>query len=220
LIRNLFHQWNSYAGQANFGNAFFLQTLHQSLNLDAKDPFVAYLAQSFTHEERNDFDIWIGQRNFDKVFCYFVGFHLYFLLVTRRSADLVMDVNQLARQGRQHQVEVAAQIHALTGLNVDLTDAREAVDFPLHPVQSPQDCQSVIRTFADKALAMLSATQEERAFIDRLIDEMWEEQRRFALYTGSVPEMIARCQTSAQPAGHVALSEDIAALLAGTGSGA
>ncbi len=29
LIRNLFHQWNSYAGQARFGNWYFLQTLYE-----------------------------------------------------------------------------------------------------------------------------------------------------------------------------------------------
>jgi hypothetical protein len=47
LVRNLFHQWNSYSGQFRTGNPYFLWSLHGTLALAPKVPFIAHLAKIF-----------------------------------------------------------------------------------------------------------------------------------------------------------------------------
>lgn len=191
LIRNLFQQWNSFSGQARFGNGGFLQILLKTTKISQNDKYISYLSNFFEIEERSDFDKWMSKSNSDKVFCYFVGFHLYFLMMARRHVDLVVDVNQLVRRGAVYQSEVSRLIAAQTRLQIDLGDARESVDYPLYPLASVEDCQALVRTMADRLLLSEARDDQDQRFVEDLIADLWEEHARFTTATAGAAEVIA-----------------------------
>ncbi len=192
LIRNLFHQWNSFAGQANFDNFYFLDMLFRSMELRDRDDFIEFATRVCGYQDTQSLQDWVSPLRFDMLFCYFVGFHLYFHLLARRHVDMVVDVNRLARGGREAQLGLANRIFELTALRVDLTDAKESVDYPLHSLTSEADCRKVISMFVEKMIVLARANEDEVAFLQQQLDSMWEEQGRFAIYTAGAAELIER----------------------------
>ncbi|MDV5825825.1 hypothetical protein [Sphingobium naphthae] len=192
LIRNLFHQWNSFAGQANFDNFYFLDMLLRSMELRDRDDFIGFATRVCDYQDTQSLGDWVSPLRFDMLFCYSVGFHLYFHLLARRHVDIVVDVNRLARAGREEQLGLADRIFALTALRVDLTDARESVDYPLHALTSEADCRIVINMFVEKIIGLTRANEDEVAFLQQQLDSMWEEHGRFEVYTAGAAELIER----------------------------
>jgi hypothetical protein len=191
LIRNLFQQWCSYSGQLRFGNDYFFRTLHKSLNLASKDEYISFLSGFFSDNEIADFSAWINPINHDRVFCYFAAFHAYFLMATRRQADIVIDVNQLARQGFNYQAEIASLVAARTGLRIDLADVRESVDYPVQPLRSTDDCRMLLQTMLDRLLLSEARDDVDRRFVAGLVADLWEEHARFTAATAGAAEVIA-----------------------------
>ena len=202
LIRNLFQQWCSYSGQLRFGNDYFYRTLHHSLNLASKDAFIAFLRGFFSDAEIADFSLWLNPINHDRIFCYFVAFHAYFLMATRRHADIVIDVNQLARQGINHQAEIASLVTARTGLRIDLGDVRESVDYPVQPLRSTDDCRMLLQTMVDRLLTSAARDDADRRFVVGLMADLWEEHARFMAATAGAAEVIAGETARAQDEAH------------------
>lgn len=192
LIRNLFHQWNSYAGQARFGNWYFLHTLYETLGLAQRDPVIADLARVFPDETCSSLEAWVAADNFDRVFCYFVGFHLYFLTLARRSADLVIDANALARTNPDYRNGIVARIARDIGIELDLGDAHEQVDFPLYPVVDRQACITRLDEIVTTIVSSCDASADEQAFIDALVADLWSEQAIFQRQTAGAVEYLAQ----------------------------
>lgn len=192
LIRNLFHQWNSYAGQARFGNWYFLHTLYETLELAERDSIIAFLKRFFPQDSCANFEAWVAPENFDRVFCYFIGFHLHFLTLARRSAHLVIDANALAGPDPAYRQAITARIAEDTGVVLDLADAREQVDFPLHPISDPQACGILIGEIASAIKAACDATEDERLFIDALVAALWKEHATFKVQTAGAFEYLAQ----------------------------
>ncbi|MEQ1518592.1 MAG: hypothetical protein ABL931_19095, partial [Usitatibacteraceae bacterium] len=194
LIRTLFQQWNSYAGQARFGNWFFLQTLHETLALTRHDPVIARLSSIFPEETRASFESWVAPGNFDRAFCYFAGFHLYFLTLARRSADLVVNANALAGSDPAYRHAIVARIAHEIGIELDLEDASEQVDFPLHLIADRQFCITLIDEMATAIKSACGANADEQAFIDSLVTDLWNEQAMFQRYTAGAAEFLAQIE--------------------------
>lgn len=201
LIRNLFQQWCSYSGQLRFGNDYFFRTLHNSLNLSAKSNYIAYLGGFFSDNEISDFSTWMNQINHDRIFCYFVAFHAYFLMITRRQANIVIDVNNLARKGFNYQEEISDRVAEITGLRIDLGDVRESVDYPVQPLRSTDDCRMLLKTMVDRFLLSEAWDDEDRRFVEGLIADLWEEHARFTAATAGAAEVIAGETARAQDEG-------------------
>jgi len=188
LIRNLFQQWNSYAGQARFGNWYFVRTLYETLELEDRDPVVSGLADIFPPDTRTTFEAWVSADNFDKVFCYFIGFHLYFLTIARRHVDLVIDANALASGDSAHTEHVTAEVQKHLGIQIDLRDAREQVDFPLRPIGDRASCATQIESMSTNIKLQCNATPDEKDFIDGLLAALWSEQDKFQRQTSAAFE--------------------------------
>lgn len=191
VTRNLFHQWNSYAGQARFGNWYFLQTLFETLGLADRDPIIAYLSRFFPEDTRSSLEAWVTPQNFDRIFCYFVGFHLYFLALARRSADLTLDVNALVGPDPRYRRSIVDRVASDIGIALDLEDASVRVDFPLYPIADRKACIILIDEIAAKIKSSCDGAVDELAFIDGLIADVWSEQEVFQRQTAGAFEYLA-----------------------------
>lgn len=200
LVRNLYQQWNSYAGQARFGNWYFLDTLYETLGLAGRDPVIDHLARLFPAESTSSLEAWVNPANFDNVFCYFVGFHLYFLTLARRSADLVVDANALSGPDPDYRREVVDAIAQAIGISLDLDDASERMDFPLHPIANRPACVILVDEIADRIKAACKATDDEKAFIDKLVADIWTEQAVFARQAAGAFEYLAAADARTEAA--------------------
>ncbi|EIZ77178.1 chromosome segregation ATPase-like protein [Novosphingobium sp. Rr 2-17] len=207
LLRNLYHQWNSYAGQARFGNWYFLQTLFETLELADRDPVIAQLAKVFPEGTCNSFDIWVAPENFDRVFCYFIGFHLYFLTLARRSADVVVDVNMLAKHNLGYRHKIVAKVASDVGIRLDLNDATEKVDFPLYPIADRSGCATIIDEMAATIKLSCNARANEKAFINDLIAALWLEQGAFMRQASGAIEYVAQLEGTLRAAERDRLDE-------------
>jgi hypothetical protein len=190
LVRNLFHKWNSYAGQARFGNWYFLHTLYETLQLADRDPVIAWLRQSFDDNVCASFNAWISEHNFDRVFCYFVGFHLHFLASARRSADTVIELSGLVDADPTYRDRVIDKILADLGIPLNLDDVSERVDLPIYQIASPETCRILIDEIAATIKSLRNADPDEQAFIDRLVAALWREQGIFSRHTAGAIEYI------------------------------
>lgn len=220
LIRNLFQQWNSYSGQSRIGQDYFLWTLFQSLNAAPKNNFLMHLKEYFPEEDIDDFSKWSKIENHDKIFCYFSAFYTYLLMITRRHSDIVIDANRLARSGTDLQQQIASLVASKTGLEIDLSDARESIDYPLQPLQSLEDCRILLKAMVDRILVSEARSDEERQFVEGLIADMWDEHSRFTVATAGAAEVIAdqtarvEIETSSRreaEAAQAGISEELAA---------
>lgn len=191
LIRNLFQQWNSFAGQARFGNWYFLDALYSTLELAERDPIVERLVDLFSVESRVSFASWVSPENFDKVFCYSIGFHLYYLMIARRSADLVINANALAAPDGEYRDSVVARLRSDIGINIDLADVREQVDFPLHPLSSTIACTQTIDGIVSMLITNCQASADEQHFLETLVSDLWRAHEIFGRQTSSAFEYCA-----------------------------
>lgn len=193
LLRNLFHQWNSYAGQARFGNWYFFQTLFETLEMAPRDAVIGQMAAIFPPETRVDLGAWVARENFDRVFCYFVGFHLYFQTAARRSVDLVVDTNAMA-QDVAYRTSITTRIGEATGIYPDFSDATQRVDFPIHPLAAPQSCMTRIKAFARDIEQQIGASDDECAFITELIEAVESEQASFSFHAAAAFEYLEQIE--------------------------
>lgn len=198
LVRNLFQQWISYSGQYRFGNDYFLRKLYSSVQAPSADKFITHIQSYFSDAETADFSDWMTPTSHDRVFCFFVAYQIYVLMVSRRQVDLVIDVNRLARSGPSYRLEVAEQVATISGLSVDLSDARESVDYPYQTLRSVDDCRMLLRAMVDRLLVEEARGEDDRSFIEGLVSDLWEEHARFTAMTAGAAEVIAVQQARAE----------------------
>jgi len=190
LVRNLFHQWNSYSGQFRTGNPYFLWTLHRTLVLASRDPFIAYLTSIFDDAALVSQEKWMASENSDNLFCYFVAFHIYFYLETLPNVDLVIDSTRLAEPDGVYLQRMQRELGAGVGLEIDLSNVRTAIDLPCFPIWQPALCRNRIEELVESAHSIRRSTIEERKFADGMLADLWYEWERFELYSKSARERI------------------------------
>lgn len=210
LFRNLFHQWLSYCSQAEAGNPFFLQTISSTLRANEHDPFFQFLARTYLDEIGNEaakgpIEAASGGTSGtesvavddERLFIAFVGLHLYTSINAAMAADLVLDVNRLTRdQVYRRQAEATIQAH--TGMAIDLSDARESVEYARFDVADLPSLQRRLEAVLSKAIQSLDhQLQSERAlqFGQAMLDETLDEMFRFQFYATSAAAHIQDLRT-------------------------
>lgn len=128
LYRNLYQQWLSYLWQFRNGNAYFLATISQTLDLNRHDPFINWLVLRYRPTVAPPNDALAGFATLDDALGAFVGLHVYLSMRAFLVADQVIDVNQVAID-RDYRMRVEATIRTRTDLDIDLSDARQNVEW-------------------------------------------------------------------------------------------
>jgi hypothetical protein len=188
LVRNLFEQWNSVYGQLRAGNDYFLRMVFNQLSHGRRDRFFAYLMSMFDDRGEGSFERWIRDENSDAVFCCYVVSRIYLLLVTRRHCDLVVDVTSLGNA--VHRVETEAALSRLLGMDIDLGNFEQRVDYPKRLIQSPADCRMMIEELLERCLSELDASGDERGYARGLVQAVWDAHAAFMAYTSGARELI------------------------------
>lgn len=190
LVRNLFEQWNSVSGQVRTGNDYFLRMVFNQLDCGRQDAFFAYLMTMFGGRGDASFEAWTRDANADAAFCCYVASRIYLLVVARRHCDLVVDVTSLGDPGQRATAERA--LTRLLGVDIDLADYAQRVDYPKWLIRSSKDCRALLAELVERGLADARASDDERAYAARLIEATWEAHQRFTAYTTGARECIAQ----------------------------
>jgi hypothetical protein len=172
LVRNAFHQWGSYAEQWAQGNNYFLDMLCKTVEASRRDPFVRLLSDWFVDEDRSP--------NSAATFQLFLLFHLYLYAHAFDSADLVVDVNEIATLP-EHRVVVEERLSEWVLSPVDLSDARPAFGLSLFSVTSKVAFVDVIDQFV-KQMIDRSMSADAAQFVTRAKDEALAEWERHEFY--------------------------------------
>lgn len=188
LVRNLFEQWNSVYGQLRAGNDYFLRMVFNQLNFGRKDGFFSYLTLMFGERDQECFENWIRDDNADLVFCCYVASRIYLLLIARRYCDLVVDITGLGNPERRTTTEAA--LSRLLGVDIDLANFEQRVDYPKQLIKAPADCRMMINELLERGLAEANASDDEREFASRLVEATWKARESFMAYTSGARELI------------------------------
>lgn len=185
IRRNLVHQWLSYCSLSANGQHYFLRTTHLIVNNNLHDPFIAALAAALLPPSRHLDDPLAAVPPADRdAFLLFFGLHLYLYLSATPAADVVVDVNRLARTpSYRRQIERA--IATTTGLELDLSSVRERVEYPEWDMGDLGTLCEELERWLALAIDHLSATVDPvaaRHLGARLIDEAIDELHNALLY--------------------------------------
>jgi hypothetical protein len=190
LVRNIFQQWNSYSGQHREGNTYFLHMLFNTISLADRDKFISYMKSFFPDEHITSFEKWIGEDNYDRVFCYFAALHIYLLANAFNNVTLILDVNRLAKPDDAYRYELRDKLCKI-GVHADLSGAREQIELPLYALRKPDSVRLALDSFVAKACEILEASPEQRQFASDLLRDIWSEHARFSLYSRSAVEALS-----------------------------
>lgn len=187
LRRKLLHQWNSFSGQRRTGNPYFIDTLFDTIRLNTHDPYLGFLQNLIAAKIDQQAGPASQQLSSDDIFVIFVGLHVYAQVLAARHADLFIDIARLQDDG--YRATVTREIHERTGIDVDLADVHEQVDYPEHPLADPDRARAEIDACMVRALNDLKATPDETAEVRNLIDELWADHRLFSVYTSALGDL-------------------------------
>jgi len=197
LHRNLYQQWNSYSSQQRLGNPYFVKTLLTCLQTSQHDPFMAVLAgyarrQAGAGSDNTDLDSWLGRLDTDDLFVLFVAFHVYLYMWALGHADIIIDVTKLARHGAKYRLTLETDIRKVSGLTVDLSDVKDAIEVPLAPIRDLDAVRLKLEAFCTLAVSMCRAAPEQIAFGKELIAALWREHAQFSFYTRSFTDLFSQ----------------------------
>jgi len=192
LVRNLFRQWVSFSGQNRFHNNYFVRMLYETIYLGDKVPFVSYISSFFSDAEKGSLECWFNEETNDRVFCYFIAFHVYFLVYARRYVDLVVDINELGSSDEVYRHAIEEKIRCRIDVQLDLSGAEDKIDYPTYRIASVEQCKLAIDVAVDRALSDLNASSDDREFALKLLSDLWREQDLFTFYTASAAEALVQ----------------------------
>lgn len=172
IYRNIFHQWGSYSAQAAGGNGYFLETVNATLRACRHDPFIRQVDDFFHDRTTSEED--------ERSFLAFAALHLYLYALALPSADLVLDVNRLARDPGAAE-DARQRLKDLTGLPLDFSDCRLAFEGSLFATRSPVAFRDTVQQFV-KLIGAHVADIRVLAQVERMRDEMLEEWERCEFY--------------------------------------
>lgn len=201
LTRNLFHQWNSYCGQALHNNYYFLETLFLTLRSPCDVDYINKVRKLSGVDQIGSFEDFVSAENRDAIFCYFVLWSLYWLAMGRQSADLHIDANRLARD-ETYRLDVEARIRAEVGIDVDLSDATESLEIADVDIGDVDRCKMLI----GEALVLLDdAIQPDGnacQFIEAQVDDLWSGLDQYSLIRRAASELRTRAAGFADAQAH------------------
>jgi hypothetical protein len=150
LQRNYLQQWRSYREQVKNGNPYFLNKFLQTIALNQHEPFIAFLADFVHNEPGGAADIVSSELDNDDLFAVFAAFHFYLYLLTLDDSDVTIRTSDLPDADYRHSTEKLLQ--RLTGLIIDLGDARECTVSPGELLHNVEKVRRRIEQFCDRAL--------------------------------------------------------------------
>jgi hypothetical protein len=172
LRRNFLQQWRSYREQINLGNPYFSNVLLRTIALNRHEPFIAFLGDFVRSQPGGTGDIVSSELENDDLFVAFVAFHFYLYLLTSDDSDLVIRTSDLPERNYRQSTEKL--LASLTGLAIDLGDARERNVAPGDVLHNVEKVRPRIDEFCDRARrsANKSALQAEACW--PLLEELYE----------------------------------------------
>lgn len=179
--RNLFQQWNSYSDQHRMGNPYFIDTIQFTLQHARHDPYLDRLAHFLGFKPGEPDPDWLTRCPYDDVFVAFVGLHLYIYLVAFAAADLIIDVNRLATDP-DYVKEIQGAVKDGSGLEIDLSGARNTIEAPLKPIEDAFAARLKIDALLAQAIQELAPTRGAIAFVRQRLADMWSEHEKFSFY--------------------------------------
>ncbi len=122
-------------------------------------------------------DILAAELDDDDLFVVFVVFHFYLYFLSSGDADLVIRTSDLVNADYRGAVE--SLLRKLTDLDIDLSAARERIDFPRNLLLDREKVRSEIEQLCARALleADKNVSQAEDSW--HLLDELWADERDF-----------------------------------------
>lgn len=188
LIRNLFRQWNSFSGQHKSGNDIFVYNLFKTLNLRECDPYIEYLSLIFSKEEIEEFDVWIREDNYDRIFCYFVSLHIYLYLSAKNLCDIIIFVSKIEGDDF-YRANLENKIRMDTGVVVNFSDVEDAIDYPKYSIRNRQACEILINELVGKLKTEVGCDYDGK-FVEELISDLWDDHGKFEFYNKSASRII------------------------------
>ncbi len=181
LVRNVFHQWASYTEQWAHGNGYFLDMLFTTLAGARGDPFARLLSDWFAQGDRSPTN--------PATFQLFLLFHLYLYAHAYDAADLVVDVNRVARDP-EHRAAIEASLGEAVRAPIDLSDARTPFGLSLFSAGSRSAFIDTIEQFF-KLMINGSVRVEAVQFAAQAKDDALDEWERCEFYSGPARALFA-----------------------------
>ena len=181
LQRKLLHQWHSYSEQAKRGNSYFLNTLLRTVALNEHEPFMAILGNFIRSRVGSRKNTPASELADDDIFVIFVAFHFYLYLLTSNEADFVIRTSDLVNPDYRRIVE--SELKRLTGVDIDLSDARERIVSPRSLLVNPERARLEIEAFCARALREAGKSVSQVQSCWRLLDQLWADERNFRVGT-------------------------------------
>jgi len=176
VYRNLFHQWCSYTQLLFRGDPFFVETIRETLNASQHDPLCGRLRDLYPLGKPT-----VSDRNY---FLCFVLLHLYLYSQVADAADLIIDVNRVASD-TAHRLTVERQICELSGLSVDLSEARNTIAFSFAMIGKRDEALDEIKVLSDEIIARAPSPQG-RQFAYKARAEFLEEFEKYDFYASAL----------------------------------
>lgn len=175
VCRRLFQQWCSYTAQCVLGNSYFMNTVREILDQNKHDPVIAWIGGNFP----------LGAPEIDNAnyFLCFSLLHLYLYAQVADAADLVVDVNRLVADSDYRQATEAA-IAAAGGIAVDLSDARDSMEFSLVSLGSGSDLAARLGPAAERIIAD-APSPRGRDLASRALADLIEDYGRYTEFPGA-----------------------------------
>lgn len=173
LRRKHLHQWQSYFRQAKGGNPYFFDMILRVIALNEHEPYMAYLGNFIRERSGCKNDVLLEELSDDDLFIIFLAFHFYLYVVTADDADLVINTSDLVNEDYRCRVE--RSLEELTGLRIDLSDARDPSDFPRNLPRNGENVRTEVARLCIRALSETDKSVLQTQSCWRLLDELWAE---------------------------------------------
>ncbi|MFA4963516.1 MAG: hypothetical protein WC573_13115 [Brevundimonas sp.] len=172
LVRNLFHQWASYCGQAATGNSYFLESINKTIKSSLHDPFIRNLDDWFSSRLESIED--------SSLFATFIIFHLYVYSSAFESADLVIDSTKLSTEN-EYRRELEKNISSAIDSEIDLSDAKDNFDASFVDIVNRSEFIETVDQFV-KMIKRSCLSKRSENFVEKMKNSCLEEWDRHEFY--------------------------------------
>ncbi|MFX1802698.1 hypothetical protein PWR66_03345 [Paraburkholderia sp. A1RO-5] len=176
LVRNIFHQWSSYSSQAMMGNPYFISMTDRIVRASGHDVFSRSL-NDWYKDRRTESDN-------EAMFKTFLIHHLYLYAHAFDSADLILDVNAIARDSALRN-DQEREIYSKTKLNINLSSVETNFTMTNLKIGNKLDFFDEIEQWM-KRIGASGASSSGVRFAARMKDEALEELDRWSFYAQGI----------------------------------
>ena len=173
LRRKLLHQWQSYFRQAEGGNSYFFEMILRVIAVNGHEPYMAILGKFIRERTGYKNGLQFDQLDQDDLFIVFVAFHFYLYVVTLADADLVINTSELVNDQYRRAVEYS--VTELTGLGIDLSDARAPSDCPGSLPRNDERMRMEVARLCMRGLEEADKSILQAQSCWQLVDELWAD---------------------------------------------